>query len=194
MNKVLTIISICIERGINKVISFLYFLILKLRGLQGGWGVNITFNSVIKGWLCNVYLGKNVVFHNGVRLIISRNSKLILKDRAWVSAYTSIITMPNTKIEIGKNTMFGPNCILVSADHNINDKLSLRDSGHTVGDILIEDNCWIGANTVITKGITIGQGAIIGACSVVTKDIPAMSVAVGQPAKVIKRRCINKKL
>ena len=55
-------------------------------------------------------------------------------------------------------------------------------------DPIIEDNVWIGANCIIMKGVIIGEGSIIGANSVVTKDIPAYSIAVGSPAKVIKNR------
>ena len=66
--------------------------------------------------------------------------------------------------------------------------MSLRDSGHVVGNIIIGDNCWIGANSVITKGVSIGDGTIIGAGSIVTKDIPPMSIAVGAPARVIGYR------
>ena len=67
----------------------------------------------------------------------------------------------------------------------------MRESGHVGGDIIVGDNCWIGANCVITKGVTIGDGAIIGAGSIVTKDIPAMTIAVGSPAKVVKKRNIK---
>ena len=81
--------------------------------------------------------------------------------------------------------------MIVSADHDIRDNISLRDSGHVVGDIIIGDNCWIGANCVITKGVVIGNGTIIGAGSIVTKDIPPMSIAVGAPAKVISKRVLK---
>lgn len=87
--------------------------------------------------------------------------------------------------------MIGGNCNIISADHNIRNKLSLRESGAVVGSITIGDNCWIGANCVITKGVTIGDGAIIGAGSVVTKDIPSLAIAVGCPARVIKYRFIG---
>ena len=53
--------------------------------------------------------------------------------------------------------------------------------------ILISDDVWIGANAVITAGVTLGKHCIIGAGSVVTKDIPAYSIAVGNPAKVVKK-------
>ena len=56
------------------------------------------------------------------------------------------------------------------------------------GGIIIEDDCWLGSHVTVTKGVRIGKGSVIGANSVVTKDIPPYSVAVGTPAKVIKKR------
>jgi acetyltransferase-like isoleucine patch superfamily enzyme len=56
------------------------------------------------------------------------------------------------------------------------------------GKIVIEDDCWIGANVTITRDVTIGRGSVIGANSVVTRDIPEYSVAVGVPARVIRNR------
>jgi len=62
------------------------------------------------------------------------------------------------------------------------------------GRVVIEDDTWIGANTLILKNVRIGEGSIIGAGSVVTKDIPPYSIAVGNPAKVIKQRFTNEEL
>ena len=58
---------------------------------------------------------------------------------------------------------------------------------HIKGPVLIEDSVWIGDNVVVLSGVTIGKGSVIGANSVVTKDIPPYSMAVGCPAKVIKK-------
>jgi acetyltransferase-like isoleucine patch superfamily enzyme len=64
--------------------------------------------------------------------------------------------------------------------------LPISKQKETTAIITIEDECWIGANAVITAGVTIGKHSVIAAGSVVTKSIPAYSVAVGNPAKVIK--------
>ena len=56
------------------------------------------------------------------------------------------------------------------------------------GDIIIEDDVWIGAGSIITAGVTIGKGTVIGAGSVVTKDIPQNVIAAGVPAKIINKR------
>lgn len=191
MNKYLSIISLVINRALSVIYSFLFLLCLKLRGMHGGRGLRVHCGVSISEWLCCLHMGKNVVLHKGVKILMSRNSSLIMKDRSWVSYYSIIIASTNAKVVIGKNTMIGGNCMIVSADHDIRDNISLRDSGHVVGDIIIGDNCWIGANCVITKGVEIGDGAIVGAGSVVTNDIPPMSIAVGAPAKVISRRVLR---
>jgi acetyltransferase-like isoleucine patch superfamily enzyme len=96
------------------------------------------------------------------------------------------------KITIGDHVMFGPNVSMITGGHRIdligrymksvtnNEKLPENDK-----DITLEGDNWIGANTTILKGVTIGRGAVIAAGSVVTKDIPAYSIWGGIPAREI---------
>jgi acetyltransferase-like isoleucine patch superfamily enzyme len=96
-------------------------------------------------------------------------------------------------IKIGNNVMFGPDVSLLGGDHNttqvgyfmseVHWKLPENDAL-----ITIEDDVWVGAGVIITKGVTIGTGTIIAAGAVVTKDIPSYSIVAGVPAKVIKKR------
>lgn len=89
----------------------------------------------------------------------------------------------DTKIIIGKNVLFGPAVTIATVGHPINPNYR----GYMYADpVKIEDNCWIGAGTTICPGVTIGENSVIGAGSVVTKDIPANSVAVGNPCKVLR--------
>jgi len=64
---------------------------------------------------------------------------------------------------------------------------SIRDQDILVSPIIVEDDCWIAANAVITSGITIGRHSVVAAGSVVTKNIPSYSVVAGNPARVIKK-------
>ena len=88
-------------------------------------------------------------------------------------------------IKIGSNVFFAPNVQLYTANHPL--EAELRKTLENALSISIGDDCWIGGNTVICPGVTIGRGCVIGAGSVVTKDIPDNSLAVGNPAKVIKK-------
>lgn len=89
------------------------------------------------------------------------------------------------KIKIGNRVLIGPGTGLFTAIHPTDPEI--RATGIEKGvDITIEDDVWIGGNATILPGVTIGKGSIIGAGSVVTKDIPKMTIAVGNPAKVIR--------
>jgi acetyltransferase-like isoleucine patch superfamily enzyme len=89
-------------------------------------------------------------------------------------------------VTIGDRCMFGPNVSIFAATHE-SEVQSRRDNIEYGRPVNIGDDCWIGGNVVILPGVTIGRGTTIGAMSVVTKDIPEFSVAMGQPAKVVKQ-------
>ena len=91
-------------------------------------------------------------------------------------------------VNIGNNVIFAQNIVASGLNHEYRDpETPIRFQPVTTATITVEDDCWIAANTVLTAGITIGRHSVIGAGSVVTKDIPPYSVAVGNPAKVLKR-------
>lgn len=87
------------------------------------------------------------------------------------------------KITVGKAVMFGPGVTIAMVGHPINPKM--REYMYT-DSVRIEDNCWIGAGVTICPGVTIGENSVIGAGSVVVHDIPANSVAAGNPCKVLR--------
>ena len=99
----------------------------------------------------------------------------------------------NERLTIGSYVRIGGNCLILDTDthqigyfarrRGIGDKTSIIKSAP----IIIEDDVWIGANCIILKGVTIGARSIIGAGSVVTKSIPADSIAAGNPCKVIRK-------
>lgn len=93
------------------------------------------------------------------------------------------------KITIGKNVMFGPKCSLFAENHVFSDtECSIKSQGVQQKGITVEDDCWIGSNVTILDGVTIGKGSVIGAGTLVTKDVPAGSVVVDKREKYMKKR------
>jgi len=93
------------------------------------------------------------------------------------------------KIIIGNDCAIAPNCVLRASNHNFeNPDIPFREQGHTYGKIILDDDVWIASNCVITANTKIGKSSIIGAGSVVTKDIEPYSIVGGVPARLIKKR------
>ena len=91
-------------------------------------------------------------------------------------------------IKIGNNVIFAQNIVASALNHEYRDpNLPIYKQPIITKEIIIEDDCWIAANAVITAGVTIGKHSVIAAGAVVTKDIPPYSVAVGNPAKILKQ-------
>lgn len=91
-------------------------------------------------------------------------------------------------LRIGNNVIFAQNIVISGLNHGYQDiNLPISQQKVTVADIIVEDDCWIGANAVITAGVKIGKHSVIAAGAVVTKDVPAFSVAGGNPSRILKR-------
>ncbi len=92
-------------------------------------------------------------------------------------------------ISIGDNVIFGPQTILWSSNHDYNSQLSIPYGGPDIlKAVKIESNVWIGMRTIVLPGVTIGEGAVVAAGSVVTKDVPRLAIVGGNPARIIKFR------
>ena len=149
--------------------------------------------------------GKNSVIYRSVRKDIvpfngfSLGRSSVIEDYAIINNAVGEITIGNsTRIGMG-NTIIGPvmignnvilaqNVVLSALNHNFEDVLTtINQQGVKTDQIIIENNVWIGANSTILAGVHIGEHVVVGAGSVVTKDIPPFSVVVGNPAKIIKK-------
>jgi maltose O-acetyltransferase len=95
------------------------------------------------------------------------------------------VILDSMKVTIGSNVLFGPGVHIYTATHPL-DKIERRIV-ESAKPVTIGNDCWIGGQVVICPGVTIGSGSVIGAGSVVTKDIPEDSLAVGNPALVIRK-------
>lgn len=106
-----------------------------------------------------------------------------------INRFVTIAACHGGSIRIGNNCLIGPYVLIRSADHRFDDATRpIREQGHNPGTIIIEDDCWIGGHVTVTRNVRIGKGCIIGANSVVTRDIPEYSIAAGNPARVISLR------
>ena len=103
-----------------------------------------------------------------------------------VYANYNLTCVDDTHIYIGNYTMIGPNVTIATAGHPILPELREKLYQYNMS-VKIGRNCWIGAGVTIVPGVTIGDNTVIGAGSVVTKDIPANVVAVGNPCKVMRQ-------
>lgn len=136
----------------------------------------------------NIELGSNVSILDNVT--IGGNGNLTIGDRSVVGL-CGIITATH-RVTIGKDVMLAPYVYIIDVDH-ANDVLDIpmNKQGYRYGEVIIGDDVWIGTGCVILKGVKIGDGAIIAANSVVTKDIETYGIYGGVPAKKIKSRKID---
>ena len=102
-----------------------------------------------------------------------------------VYANFGLTLVDDTHIYVGDGTMFGPNCVIATAGHPILPELREKQYQFNVP-VHIGRNCWLGAGVLVMPGVTIGDNTVIGAGSVVTKDIPGNVVAVGNPCRVLR--------
>jgi acetyltransferase-like isoleucine patch superfamily enzyme len=144
--------------------------------------------SIPRQW-SDVTIEAGVALDEGVVLLCSgvdSQDKILIRRGTYVNRFTVIDA--TDKIQIGSNCMIGPQCYITDHDH-----------GHEVGRLVSEqpligrpvwigNDVWIGAGVIILKGVNIGDSAIIGAGSVVTKDVPPMAKVVGVPARMLEQR------
>ena len=195
MNKVYNMINrkqILFARIITTAITYAKLLIQNVNiGKKCIFYGNTTFNVDNGGGIC---IGNNCIFRSN-----ATSNRIGLNHRCIISA----TPLPNLtcKIEIGENCGFsgtsiwcfksikignnvrcGANTLIMDGDAHFEDSRTAPPRS-----IVIENNVFIGANTVVKKGVTIGENSVIGMNSVVTHDIPANSIAVGIPCKVIRK-------
>lgn len=102
-----------------------------------------------------------------------------------IYANFNLTLVDDTHIYVGDNTMFGPNVVVATAGHPLLPEL--REQGYQYNaPVHIGRNCWIGAGAILLPGVTVGDNAVIGAGSIVTRDVPASVLAVGNPCRVLR--------
>ncbi len=117
------------------------------------------------------------------------NSKLIIGDNNYIGEYNNI-RAGGGLIQIGNNCLISQHITIVCSGHGIKKEELIRNQAWTTNKnhVVINDDVWIGANSVILPGVTIGKGAVVAAGSIVTKNVPEFAIVAGNPARVIKYR------
>ena len=155
-----------------------------------GRGVYIDTHVVLHGAPGGLVLGDGVSVMTGCSLNVHNfrglpHAGIRIGRRTYLG--DGCILRGQGGIEIGEGVLFGPRVMVMAVDHVFSDSSRpVLDQGITARGIRIEDHCWLGAGAVILDGVTIGRGSVIGAGAVVTKSVPASSLAVGVPARVVR--------
>lgn len=156
-----------------------------------------------------IKIGKNSTIKYSSEFKLTDGAKLIIGNNCTIKENSYfLLTKPNPYLQIGDYVGIGRNCYIAIKDHleigsytRIGPNVTILDQDHTyeksdlimnqhadIQKVKIGKDVWIGANAIVLKGITIGDGAILGAGSVVTKNIPPYEIWAGVPAKFIKER------
>lgn len=163
--------------------KLIYVLIAKwLPGSYQPFGKFAKWSRKICGKLILQQCGKNVNIERGAVF----SSHVSLGDNSGIGICASL----TGSVSIGKNVMMGPHCTMYSRNHAF-DRLDIpmcEQGFQNERTIVIENDVWIGGHTIFLPGVHIGQGAIIGAGAVVTKNVPAYAIVGGNPARIIRFR------
>ena len=197
--------KIFLIKSFQKIYSVLNYFLYIWPGQLGGiylrryfWGKALGFcgEKVIFGdrisinGFASIKIGNFSNFMDG-SFIYSDEGQISIGDSCSFNHNVMISSSNGGNISIGNNVLIGPNVFLRASEHVYEDiNMPISTQGHIGGSIIIEDGVWIASNVVITKDVHIGTGTIIGAGSVVSNDLPKMTVCAGNPAVPIRSRII----
>lgn len=147
--------------------------------------------TLIRRLFYRIFLGKvGIKFSIGILSKIQQpravrfGDRVAINDRAWIAANVN-----GGLIEIGNDSIIGPNVVIHSGNHVFEKReVTVMSQGYRFRPIIIGKDVWIAANCTILSGVTIGDGAVIAAGSVVNKDVPEFAVVAGVPASIIRYR------
>lgn len=197
------------ERGYTGAKHLAKKFLCLVRGVcESGVNVYVSPRAVIKRGR-KIRLGANVVVERGATLWVDTNNSFIaIRDDSYLSSHCILNTFDgwismgsnctvnsyailygHGGLEIGNDVRIAPQVMIMPMNHIYKDPHTpIRTQGIRSRGIKIEDDVWLGAGSVVLDGVTVGKGSVIGAGAIVAKNIPPYSVAVGIPARVIKKR------
>jgi acetyltransferase-like isoleucine patch superfamily enzyme len=157
-------------------------------GLRLGGYVWLRRISISRQW-SDITIDAPAALDEGVCLVIGgppRANKLVIGAGTYINRYT--ILDAHEQLHIGGRVMIGPHCYITDADHGTDPGSSVQSQPMKRSPVIIEDEVWLGAHVTVLPGVRIGKGAVVGAGSVVTRNVPAMTIVAGVPARILRRR------
>lgn len=135
----------------------------------------------------NISIDDNVVIKEGARICsCNETAKLTIGKRTTIGYHTFMFA--TSGIEIGDDCLIAPFVYIVDSDHNIKRDVKINLQSNNSEKIIIKNDVWLGSNVTILKGVTIGEGAVIAAGSLVNKNIGPYTINAGTPSKIIGER------
>jgi galactoside O-acetyltransferase len=166
---------------LERIYSYLY----RFRFKSCGTGFRAVYPLVVKG-------GKSISIGNnfssmGTDYLYANDGELVIGDNCSINTNVQI-GASGGKIIIGTDVMIAPNVVIRAANHGLRRDSPMRFQSHSYGEIFIEDDVWIGTNAVITSGVRLAKGTVVGAGAVVTKSTEPYTIVGGVPARKIGDR------
>jgi len=134
----------------------------------------------------NITWGEHCRFGRDVVLETQGDGLIELGDHVRINQGSVLVA--HSKITLGDDCLIGEYCSIRDANHSINAGELIRAQGHSMGEIAIENDCWIARGSVVLKGVVLHEGCVVGANSVVTKNVSSNAIAVGVPSKEVRLR------
>lgn len=156
-------------------------------------GKNTKISNVFMSWPHQVHIGNNCTIEHNIFFkfdgIFMPSPSITIGNNSFIGATTEFNI--RSRCTLGSNCLIGSNCKFIDHDHNIEGIDTFKNMDGKTGNIAVSNHVWIGSNSTILRSVNIGQGAVIGAGSIVTKNIPPNEIWAGVPARKIGERKPN---
>jgi len=154
--------------------------------ILNAWSV-FYWRIIYGGFRCRYSVSPDFRF-NGRGILLYGDGEIFIARNSYISDYSMLQSSKGHFIRIGEGCQISSNVRIFTESSNADCDFRVKPVPAKLGDVLIGDACWIGANVLINPGVTIGENSVVGANSVVTRDVPPGEIWGGVPAKFIRKK------